>query len=64
MNEEEQKMKKLRLNKKGQGTTEYIIIVALVAGLAVALLLKDGPLRKALDGGINGISTKIQEATK
>jgi len=57
-------MKRLLKSKKGQGTTEYIVIVGLIVIIAIAIMAKfhskDGG---ALDTGVTNIATQIGTAT-
>ena len=47
----------LKKNNRGQGTTEYIVILGIIVAIAVGLLY--GPLRTALGGKIQGIVTSL-----
>ena len=52
----------LRFDQKGQGTTEYVVILAIIVGIAV--LLFNGPFKGALQSSINDITSKITTAGK
>ena len=47
--------------KSGQGTTEYIVILGLVVGIAV-LVIKTG-LQEKLSKGLSNIGTSVESAT-
>ncbi len=49
-------------NRKGQGTTEYIIILAIAVSLALVAFW--GKIKPKLDEKIDGIATGIQDAGK
>jgi len=49
-----------RLNRKGQGTTEYVIIVGVIVLIAVALGTKFSP---AVQSAISNIASQITSAT-
>ena len=46
-----------RLNAKGQGTTEYIVILAIVVGIAIAVIM--GPLKTAITSKLSEITSAI-----
>jgi hypothetical protein len=48
-------------NKKGQGTTEYIVVLGLVVGIAI-LVIKLG-LASKLNQGLTNIGTSVNTAT-
>ena len=56
------KIMMLRFDQKGQGTTEYVVILAIIVGIAV--LLFNGPFKGALQSSINDITSKITTAGK
>jgi hypothetical protein len=53
-------MRKLMKNQKGQGTTEYIVILAIVIGLALTVFYT--PLKQALSAKVGTISQNITTA--
>ena len=53
-------MKRSVMNQKGQGTTEYIVILAIVVGLAVTIFW--GQIRGVLNPKISTIATQIATA--
>lgn len=46
-------------SRKGQGMTEYAVVVALVVAIAIAVLSSNGTLATAINGVFTNISTKI-----
>jgi hypothetical protein len=50
-----------KINTKGQGTTEYIVILAIVVG--IALLLLNTNLKGYLTQAITNIGTSVTTAT-
>jgi hypothetical protein len=48
------------MNQKGQGMTEYIVIVAIVVGIAVFLF--NGPFSTSLTSKISAIASSISNA--
>jgi F0F1-type ATP synthase membrane subunit b/b' len=50
----------VRLNQKGQGATEYIVILAIIVGVAVFLFT--GPFSSALNSKIAAIASSISSA--
>jgi len=48
------------LNQKGQGATEYIVILAIIVGIAVFLFT--GPFKSALNSQITAIASSISSA--
>jgi hypothetical protein len=59
---EERKMMRLGMNRKGQGTTEYIVILGIVVG--IAMLVVYGRLQGKLQTGVDNIGTKVAAATQ
>jgi len=55
-------MMRLRMNRKGQGTTEYIVILGIVVAIAVAVLY--GKFQTTLQAGVDSIGQKVATATK
>jgi Flp pilus assembly pilin Flp len=53
---------RLRSDKDGMVSIEYVIVAACVVGVVVAVFSKGGPLETALTGGINAIATAITTA--
>ncbi len=49
-----------RLNQKGQGATEYVVILAIVVGIAIFIFT--GPLKTALNSKVSSIASDIQSA--
>ena len=45
------------LNQKGQGTTEYIVILAIIVGIAVTIFMT--PLKNALNGKVASVVSDI-----
>ncbi|HVO33731.1 MAG TPA: hypothetical protein VMU17_07435 [Elusimicrobiota bacterium] len=50
-----------KLTTKGQGTTEYIVILAIV--ILIALVLLKGNLMSYLSGGVSNVGNSINSAT-
>ena len=50
-------MSKLQMNRRGQGMTEYIVILGIVVAIAVAVLLPK--LKPAIDGKVTNIVASI-----
>lgn len=48
------------LNRRGQGATEYIVILAIIVGVAVFLFT--GPFSSALNSKIQAIASSISSA--
>jgi Flp pilus assembly pilin Flp len=46
-----------RFNKKGQGATEYVVILAIIVVIAVTLL--NGPFSSALKSQVSNIASMI-----
>ena len=55
-------MKSLLKNRKGQGTTEYIVILAIVVGLAIALFGTSSGFKTMIGFKLNQIITNISSA--
>jgi Flp pilus assembly pilin Flp len=55
-------LKRLRSDKDGMVSIEYVIVAACVVGVVVLVFGTGGPLETALNGGLNAIATKITNA--
>jgi Flp pilus assembly pilin Flp len=55
-------LKRLRSDKDGMVSIEYVIVAACVVGVVVAVFSTGGPLETALNGGLNAIANKITSA--
>ena len=49
-------------NQRGQGTTEYIVILAIVVAIAVGIFY--GPIKQALTNKVGEVSTNIAQSGK
>jgi len=49
-----------QLNRKGQGTTEYVVILAIIVGIAVFLFT--GPFKTALNSQIANVASMVGSA--
>jgi Flp pilus assembly pilin Flp len=55
-------LKRLRSDKDGMVSIEYVIVAACVVGVVVAVFSTGGPLEGALSGGLNKIAGAITNA--
>jgi hypothetical protein len=55
-------MRKLLNSQMGQGTTEYIVILAIVVAIAVGIFY--GPIKNALTSKVGEVATNIQQSGK
>ena len=54
------KIKNFKLNNKGQGATEYILLLAIVVGLVFAFKSK---IKNKLDSTTDAVGTQIDQVT-
>ncbi len=54
------KFKFFKMNNKGQGATEYILLVAVVVGLVVVF---KNSIKQRLEKATNDVGTQIQDVT-
>jgi Flp pilus assembly pilin Flp len=55
-------LRRLRSDKDGMVSIEYVIVAACVVGVVVVAFGTGGPLQNALNGGLNAIAGKITAA--
>ena len=55
-------LKRLRTDKDGVVSFEYIIVAALIIGVVGAAFSQTGPLNTALTGGMTAIATALNSA--